>query len=333
LDVILEQPPAVNRNEPEPCRDSWTAGGQTKLVLSSKNRGWSCLTAELRYLGKGVNPWRGALSDIEVCVDVCGNGSLVTRQASGIQDSTVALRDTVWLTPPNWHEGSIAIANDLPEIMHIYLPPSQFTPDKLGLDIDASAIGALRYDSAFRDPLLGEIARAIVSELQAETSAGRPLVESLANSMAARLVQTHACAPASKSAASPASEGLDRRRLARVLDYIEANLEGDLTLDGMASIACLSRYHFARAFKQAVGQTPHRYVSVRRLDRAKALLMQGDRSLVDIALALSFSDQASFTRAFRQATGRAPGQYRREFGSRQHDPSSAAIRQALPMLA
>ncbi|WP_439374743.1 helix-turn-helix domain-containing protein [Bradyrhizobium sp. DASA03120] len=280
-----------------------------------------------------MHPWRGALFDIEVCVDVCGNGSLVTRQATGIQDSTVALRDTVWVTPPNWHEGLIAIANDLPEIMHIYLPPSQFTPDKLGLDIDESAIGALRYDRAFRDPLLGEIARAIVSELQAETSAGRPLVEALANSMAARLIQTHARAPASTSAASPASEGLDRRRLARVLDYIEANLEGDLTLDGMASIACLSRYHFARAFKQAVGQTPHRYVSVRRLDRAKALLTQGDRSLVDIALALSFSDQASFTRAFRQATGRAPGQYRREFGSRQHDSSSAVIRQGFPMLA
>lgn len=52
----------------------------------------------------------------------------------------------------------------------------------------------------------------------------------------------------------------------------------------------------------------------RRLDRAKALLMQGDRSLVDIALALSFSDQASFTRAFRQATGQAPGQYRQKLG-------------------
>jgi AraC family transcriptional regulator len=85
----------------------------------------------------------------------------------------------------------------------------------------------------------------------------------------------------------------------------------------MASIACLSRYHFARAFKQAVGKPPHRYVSARRLDRAKALLIQGERSLVDIALSLSFSDQASFTRAFRQATGQAPGQFRQVFGSQQ----------------
>ncbi|SPP96981.1 helix-turn-helix domain-containing protein [Bradyrhizobium vignae] len=89
----------------------------------------------------------------------------------------------------------------------------------------------------------------------------------------------------------------------RVLDYVEANLESELSLDQMASIACLSRYHFARAFKKAVGQSPHRYVSARRLDRAKALLMAGDRPLVEIALALGFSSQANFTRAFTQATG------------------------------
>jgi AraC family transcriptional regulator len=110
--------------------------------------------------------------------------------------------------------------------------------------------------------------------------------------------------------------GLDRRRLVRVLDYVNANLEGDLTIDRMASIACLSRYHFARAFKQAVGQSPHRYVGAKRLEYAKALVMKGDRSLTNIALALSFSCQANFTRAFTQVTGRTPGQYRRKPGSR-----------------
>jgi AraC family transcriptional regulator len=101
----------------------------------------------------------------------------------------------------------------------------------------------------------------------------------------------------------------------RVLDYIEANLEGDLAIDRMASVACLSRYHFARSFKQAVGQSPHGYVSAKRLEHAKALLIEGDRSLVDIALALSFSCQANFTRAFRQATGQTPGRYRQKLGA------------------
>ena len=105
---------------------------------------------------------------------------------------------------------------------------------------------------------------------------------------------------------------LDLRRLFRVLDHIDRHLEGDLTLDGMASVACLSRFHFARAFRQAVGQSPHRYVIARRLERAKVLLIEGEAPLVEIALALRFSSQANFTRAFRQAAGMAPGQYRRE---------------------
>jgi AraC family transcriptional regulator len=86
-----------------------------------------------------------------------------------------------------------------------------------------------------------------------------------------------------------------------VLDYIEANLEGDLTLDRLASIACLSRFHFARAFKTATGLSPHRYVvTAKRLEHAKALLGRGEQRLVDIAFALKFSCQANFTRAFHQ---------------------------------
>jgi AraC family transcriptional regulator len=163
------------------------------------------------------------------------------------------------------------------------------------------------------------MARAIASELKSETSAGKLMVESLANCMAARLAQRYGSRPATETTASIPGGGLDRRRLSRVLDYIEANLEGDLTLDRMASIACLSRFHFARAFRQTVGQSPHRYVSARRLQLAKTMLIGSDRSLIDIALALSFSSQANFTRAFRQATGLAPGQYRREIRSRRRN--------------
>ena len=73
----------------------------------------------------------------------------------------------------------------------------------------------------------------------------------------------------------------------------------------------MSRFHFARAFKAAVGQAPHQYVSVQRLERAKELLVRGDEPLLEIAIALNFSSQANFTRAFHAGTGVTPGQYRR----------------------
>ena len=326
MDIQHDQPAAISRH-------GLVRYGFGGMLLSSADRGWSGLSAELGTCGRGVIPWRGAQSDIRIRVDIRGNGSLVTRRASGILDRIVTRRGTVWLCPPGWRHGSIDIADDLPEIMHLYLPPSQFSPSKVGIDIDVLARDALRYDRAFEDSLLGEMAQAIASELQAETSAGRLLIESLANSIAVRLVQKCINTSAAQSVAYLARGGLDRRRLFRVLDYIEANLEGDLTLDRMASIACLTRYHFARAFRQAIGQPPHRYVSARRLEHAKALLVHGDRPLVDIALALSFSSQANFTRAFRQATGQAPGQFRHGLGSRQPEPSLADVRTALPVLA
>jgi AraC family transcriptional regulator len=285
-------------------------------LLSSADRGWSGLSAELRNHSKGTIPWTSPQSETEICIDVCGNGSLVTRRAEGIEDRRVTSRGTIWLSPPGLPEGSVDLADDLAEILHLYVPTSQFFPNNLGIHIGESRFGALIYEKAFEDPLVAEIAHAIVSELRAETSAGSLLVETLASSLAARLVQSHTSASTAQHFARVSTQGLDRRRLSRVLDYIEENLEGDLSIDRMASVACLSRYHFARTFRQAVGQSPHRYVSCKRLEHAKALLVQSDRSLVDIALALSFSCQANFTRAFRQATGQTPGQYRQTPGSK-----------------
>ena len=90
-------------------------------------------------------------------------------------------------------------------------------------------------------------------------------------------------------------------------------MDGDLTIDHLASIACLSRFHFARAFKAAIGQFPHQYVSAKRLERAKALVIRGDQTLVDIALALNFSCQANFTRAFRPRDRSDTGSISAEF--------------------
>jgi AraC family transcriptional regulator len=143
---------------------------------------------------------------------------------------------------------------------------------------------------------------------------GNLSIELLTERIAARLSQSGFDKAARQPAVSFSSEGLDRRRLIRVLDHIETNLENDIDLDDLASVACLSRFHFSRRFKQALGCSPVRYLGMRRFERAKAWLSQGERSLVDIALTLGFSSQANFTRAFKRATGMAPGKYRQQCG-------------------
>lgn len=153
--------------------------------------------------------------------------------------------------------------------------------------------------------LVAEVADAVMSKLRERTSPDRQFIESLAADITTRFLQQD-------GSRRVRAEGLDSRRLTRVLDHIEANLEDQLTIDTLASVACLSRYHFSRAFGKAMGQSPHRYVSSRRVERAKILLSKSDQPLVDIALELGFSSQANFTRAFSKATGQAPGHFRRQ---------------------
>jgi AraC family transcriptional regulator len=304
----------VKISQEEPTAVRLNGYGSAGLLLSSADRGWSGLCAELRNHSQGIVARKSTQPDIGIGIDMRGSGSVVTRQAGGILDQTVAERGTIWLTPAGLQQDFVDLSGPVPEILHIYLPSSHFSPNSLGVDLDESMVASLRYESGFQDPLVAGIASALVSELKTQTSSGRLLAETLACSLAARLVQNHFSPSRAQAFPRITQEGLDRRRLSRVLDYIEANLEGDLTINHLASIACLSRFHFARAFKAAIGQSPHRYVSATRLERAKALLIRGDQSLVDIALALNFSCQANFTRAFRQVTGQTPGQFRAESG-------------------
>ena len=334
MDTRHEKQKAAGLYEPWPHRGTSDPDCPGKLLLSSTGRGWSALSAELCTARRGVVPWRTPQSDIRICVALRSSGeSTVTRRAPGIESRIVATRGAVWFSPPGLQDGSVDFAQDTQEFLHLYLPLSYFSSGNSNTDTYQSVVRGLNYETAFEDPLLAEIGFAVVSELKTETSTGNLLVGALAASLAARLVQRHTGASSAQSFPPQTNHGLDRRRLSRVLDYIEANLEGDLSIDRMASIACLSRYHFSRAFKQAVGQPPHRYVSVRRLDRAKALLTRGDRPLVDIALSLGFSGQANFNRAFRQATGHAPGQYRQTAGSRRSEFSLTDVRRPLPILA
>ena len=255
--------------------------------------------------------WKSPQPDIEACIDVHGNGCVVTRQRDGIIDRTVSERGTIWLSPPHVQECLIDLSEPAPAVLHLYLPPNLFSPENLGEGLAQSAMAALRLEGGFLDPLVAEIAYALTSELTRETSAGGLLAETLVSSLVARLVQNQLGKPSPGFRALSRHEGLDRRRLARVLEYIEANLEGELSVCRLASVACLSQFHFARAFKAAVGRSPHRYVSAKRLERAKELLGEREQPLADIALRLKFSCQANFTRSFRQATGQTPAQYRR----------------------
>lgn len=107
----------------------------------------------------------------------------------------------------------------------------------------------------------------------------------------------------------PARGSLNSRRLAAVLDHIEAHLAENVSLAELANMVNLSRHHFCSAFRRSTGMTPYRYVTVRRLERAKCMLA-GSAPLSEIALLCGFGSQQHFTTAFHHAMGTTPGAMR-----------------------
>lgn len=105
--------------------------------------------------------------------------------------------------------------------------------------------------------------------------------------------------------------GLSTRALRRVCEAIERRLADKLMLTDLAAVAGVSRAHFARAFKESVGQSPHRYVMMRRVSVAMGLIKDTERSLTEIAVSMGFFDQSHFARMFAHIVGESPSAYRR----------------------
>ena len=115
----------------------------------------------------------------------------------------------------------------------------------------------------------------------------------------------------SAQVSSKARGGLPPVILRRVRDYVDAHLDRYIDLESLAATAGLSVYHFARAFKQSEGTTPHVFVLQRRLAKAQELLTQPNLSLSEIAFSVGFADQSHFARRFREMVGMSPGQFRK----------------------
>lgn len=96
-----------------------------------------------------------------------------------------------------------------------------------------------------------------------------------------------------------------------VREYIEENLAVDFGLDELAATTGLSRYHFSRRFKATFGVPPHRYVTTRKIERARQLLAETRFPVSHVAAASGFTSAANFIRAFREQHGMTPRDYRR----------------------
>ena len=96
----------------------------------------------------------------------------------------------------------------------------------------------------------------------------------------------------------------------RARDAMDRDFAEPLDIPALARIALVSEAHFIRTFKATFGETPHRYLQRRRVERAMAMLVSTDRSVTDVCMSVGFASLGTFSRTFRDIVGQSPTDYR-----------------------
>ena len=104
------------------------------------------------------------------------------------------------------------------------------------------------------------------------------------------------------------------RRLLRARDAMDRAYAEPLDVRAVAAVAHISPAHFSRSFRDVFGETPHRYLQRRRVERAMFLLRETDRSVTDVCFDVAFSSLGTFSRTFRDIVGETPSAYRQGHG-------------------
>jgi AraC family transcriptional regulator len=157
------------------------------------------------------------------------------------------------------------------------------------------------------DPLLHHMTLVLQAAIDAEGVPGRLYAEALTHALAVHLLRRLGiCRPSVEGRTGP----LSKHKLHRTTEYIEAHLEDAISLTDIAAVAQMSPDHFARLFKHATGRTPHQYLIMCRIERAKHLLMETTLPIIDISHQVGFTDQSYFSAVFRKHVSRTPKGYR-----------------------
>ena len=182
------------------------------------------------------------------------------------------------------------------------------TAEIMGLGANAALAPAIHV----RDPQVERIGWMMQAEEHDAYPGGRLFADTLATALASRLLtlQTRSGVPtASARGALPAW------RLRQVTEYIEENLDADLTLAELARVAGFSLSHFKPLFRQAMGMPVHRFVLERRVERARLMLLEGGSRVTDVALATGFAHPSHLARCMRRLLGVTPSQIAQRTGN------------------
>ncbi len=273
-----------------------------QIEASSDSLGWTSLYASTQREGAYQATFL-PVEDHLIIVHLDGPVE-VSRDLNGDQEQRLVQPGGLFIIPAN-QEFSVRLGGSLATV-HVYVRGSIVREAAAELAIGDPDTIEIVPRLGDRDELIESAVRA-VGEIVKEGHGGDWIADSMAHVLAAQLVRKHSNAV---RIVEPVSRGLTRARVAKVVDFMEAHLEGQVSLSEMAQVVNLSPVHFTRQFKRTTGNTPHQHLLLLRIERAKRLLA-GTMSISEIALRCGFSHQEHLTRVFGRIVGVTPAAYRR----------------------
>ena len=223
--------------------------------------------------------------------------------ANGKQKYQFIKEGSISIIPPNltheaWLEShmEMIIIKLAPNLLEQIAEESQKYPVEIGVKWSAS------------DPLIRQLGLSLFTEFQ-HGIPGRLYVESLGNILATHILRRYSIQD--KASIHRQINELSQKKLRQAVDYINDNISQNVTLTDLADLVEMNQYQLARAFKDSIGVSPHKYLLSRRVEQAKELLAQTQLSIAEISYNIGFSSQSHFTSTFRRLTGITPAFYRK----------------------
>jgi AraC family transcriptional regulator len=179
---------------------------------------------------------------------------------------------------------------------------------KIADDAEIQGVTSLSAETASKDIVLANLARALIPALEKPDEANALFVEQMTTAIGTYLVQRYGGRP---TVASDRSGSLSRAHEDLAKSLLLENLDGNVSISEVAQMCNLSRGYFIRAFRETTGMTPYQWVLRERINRARDLLRTSNAPLAEVAITCGFADQSHFTRVFAGIVGTTPGNWRR----------------------
>jgi len=159
------------------------------------------------------------------------------------------------------------------------------------------------------DPTMFTIMRLIGEAVESSATDRALFLERLVDGLCLPLPRSKTCG--APGLARPSRGGLAPWQTHRIIAYMRERLDEDISLQDLADVVRLSRFHFCSAFRLATGSTPHETLTRLRLDEACRLLTSSNQSISEIALSVGFQTPSAFAARFRKVVGLTPREFRR----------------------